>query len=55
VIAAVTDSIYVLAASSIAPLLGRMRGTRSIGRYVTASAFIGLGVFTALSGGRGAK
>jgi threonine/homoserine/homoserine lactone efflux protein len=52
VIASVTDTIYVMAASTIAPLLARMRGASSIGRYVTASAFIGLGVFTAASGGR---
>lgn len=55
VIAAITDCAYVLASSSVAPLLGRMRSARSIGRYVTASAFIGLGVFTAMSGGRGTK
>lgn len=55
VIAAITDSIYVLASSAIAPLLMRMRGARSIGRYVTASAFIGLGVFTAATGGRASK
>ncbi|MGH8809733.1 MAG: LysE family translocator, partial [Noviherbaspirillum sp.] len=54
-IAAVTDTAYVLAASTVAPLFGRVRGARSIGRYVTASAFIGLGVFTAASGGRAPK
>lgn len=53
-IAAVTDCIYVLVASSVAPLLGRMRGA-GVGRYVTASTFIGLGIFTAMSGGRGNK
>jgi threonine/homoserine/homoserine lactone efflux protein len=52
VIASLTDTVYVMAASTIAPLLGRMRGASAIGRYVTASAFIGLGVFTAASGGR---
>lgn len=55
VIAAITDSIYVLASSAIAPFLVRMRGARSFGRYVTASAFIGLGVFTAASGSRASK
>jgi threonine/homoserine/homoserine lactone efflux protein len=53
-IATVTDCCYVLAASTIAPLLGRMRGA-GVGRYVTASTFIGLGIFTAMSGGRGSK
>lgn len=55
VIAATTDCAYVFAASGAAPLLSRMRGASSIGRYVTASAFIGLGLFTAVSGGRSAK
>jgi threonine/homoserine/homoserine lactone efflux protein len=51
-IAAVTDSIYALAAGAIAPRLRRTRGTGAVGRYVTASAFIGLGVFTAVAGSR---
>jgi threonine/homoserine/homoserine lactone efflux protein len=55
VLASVTDTIYVLAASAVAPMFGRMRGAGAIGRYVTASAFIGLGVFTAAIGGRAAK
>lgn len=55
VIAAITDSVYVFGASAIAPLFNRMRTARSFGRYVTASAFIGLGVFTAAAGGRAAK
>lgn len=55
VIAVATDSIYVLAASIVGPLLTRVRGAGAIGRYVTAGAFIGLGVFTAAAGGRGAK
>ncbi|HYD62261.1 MAG TPA: LysE family translocator [Noviherbaspirillum sp.] len=53
-IALVTDCAYVLAASTIAPLLVRMRGA-GVGRYVTAGTFIGLGIFTAMSGGRGNK
>lgn len=52
VIAVVTDSIYVLAASMVGPALMRMRGAGAAGRYVTASAFIGLGVFTATTGER---
>lgn len=50
-IAAVTDSLYALAASAVAPLLAEARGIRVLGRYVTGSAFIGLGLFTALSRG----
>jgi len=55
VIAATTDCVYVSVASAVAPMLTRMRGAGAIGRYVTAGTFIGLGVFTALAGGRSAK
>lgn len=54
-IAATTDCAYVLAAGAVAPLLGRMRGAGSVGRYMAAGTFIGLGIFTAVSSGRGAK
>ncbi len=54
-VASVTDTMYVLAASVMAPMLGRLRGASTAGRYITASAFIGLGVFTAVAGGRNAK
>jgi threonine/homoserine/homoserine lactone efflux protein len=54
-IAATTDCVYVSVASAVAPMLNRMRGAGAIGRYVTASTFIGLGVFTAFAGGRSAK
>ena len=54
-VASVTDCGYVLAASTVAPLFGRMRGAGHAGRYVTASTFIGLGIFTAMVGGRGNK
>lgn len=54
-IAAVTDSAYALAAGAVAPVLARSRGIGAAGRYVTASAFVGLGLFTALGGSRGAK
>jgi threonine/homoserine/homoserine lactone efflux protein len=54
-IAAVTDTAYALAASAVAPLLTQLRGVRALGRYVTASAFIGLGIFTAATGSRGGK
>lgn len=51
-IAACTDSAYVLAASRLKPLLAQLRGAMGYGRWATALAFIGLGVYTALSGGR---
>lgn len=51
-IAAVTDTAYALAADAIAPALARARGIGALGRYLTASALIGLGLFTALSGSR---
>jgi threonine/homoserine/homoserine lactone efflux protein len=54
-IAAVTDSAYALAASAIAPILARTGKLRTFGRYASGGAFIGLGVFTALSGSRADK
>jgi threonine/homoserine/homoserine lactone efflux protein len=51
-IAAVTDSLYVLAASLVAPRLQRGRGSSAAGRWATALLFIGLGLFTAVSGQR---
>ncbi|HUN94228.1 MAG TPA: LysE family translocator [Burkholderiaceae bacterium] len=46
-LAATTDCAYALAASRIAPRLLAWRGARRAGRLLTATAFIGLGVFTA--------
>jgi threonine/homoserine/homoserine lactone efflux protein len=54
-IAAVTDCLYALTASAVAPLLANARGARRLGRYVTGGAFIGLGLLTALSGSRSGK
>ena len=51
-IAAVTDSVYALLAGTIAPLLQRAGGLRTGGRYLSGVTFIGLGLFTALSGSR---
>ncbi len=51
-IAASTDTLYVLAAARVAPALAGMLRGASIGRYLTATVFIGLGVFTALTGTR---
>ena len=53
-IAAVTDSGYALAAGAVAPAL-RRGGVRRLGRYLGGGVFIGLGLFTALAGSRGAK
>src|SRR5690606_22320500 len=52
-IAAITDSAYALAASAVAPRLTRSHGLGTASRLLTGGAFIGLGVFTALSGNRG--
>ncbi len=61
-VAALTDAAYVLAASRLA--WWRSSGSRPVpghglleraGRYLSASVFIGLGVYTALSGHRAGK
>ena len=54
-IAATTDTAYAFAAGAVAPALARARGVRAFGRYLTGGAFIGLGVFTAISGSRGTE
>jgi threonine/homoserine/homoserine lactone efflux protein len=53
-IAVVTDSVYVLAAGTIAPML-RGNRARRLGQRLGGGMFIGLGLYTALSGSRGAK
>ncbi len=53
-IAAVTDSAYALAAGAAAQAL-RTNIVSRISRRVGGSVFIGLGIFTALAGSRGAK
>ena len=53
-IAAVTDSTYAFAAGAAAPALSGSV-VRRIGRRFGGGVFIGLGVFTALAGSRGAK
>lgn len=53
-IAAVTDSAYALAAGVAASTL-RGGVARRIGRRLGGGVFIGLGLFTALAGSRGAK
>ena len=49
-IAACTDLAYVLAAGALAPAMARLQGGVLAGRWFTAAVFIGLGVFTAVSG-----
>ena len=52
VMAAVTDTAYALAAGAVAPALARARGVPALGGYLGGGAYIGLGVFTAVSGSR---
>ena len=54
-IAAVTDSLYAVAAGTVAPFLMRARGAPRLGRFLGAGTFIGLGLFAALAGTRGAR
>jgi threonine/homoserine/homoserine lactone efflux protein len=54
-IAAVTDSIYALAAGELAAALAPARGLRRLGRRLGGGVFIGLGAFTAVTGSRGSK
>lgn len=54
-IAAVTDSIYALTASTLAPKLARARSVRLVSRCLASGTFIGLGIYTALAGSRGAR
>ena len=49
-IAACTDTAYVLAAGAAANAIGNVRVACVFGRYATAAVFIGLGIFTAASG-----
>jgi threonine/homoserine/homoserine lactone efflux protein len=52
VIAAITDIAYAFGACAVAPRLNRMRGVNGYRRFLAGGAFIGLGLFTALSGSR---
>ena len=54
-IAALTDTMYAVAAGTIAPVLGSARGVRAFGRYVAGGAFIGLAAFTVLAGSERTK
>jgi threonine/homoserine/homoserine lactone efflux protein len=54
-IAAITDIAYAIGAGAVAPKLNRMRSANRFGRFLSGGAFIGLGLFTALSGSRSTK
>ncbi len=49
-IAACTDTAYVLAAGVARTTLGNVRIAPALGRYASAAVFVGLGIFTAVSG-----
>jgi threonine/homoserine/homoserine lactone efflux protein len=51
-VASFTDTLYALTAGTVRPWLRRASGMARAGRYVTAGAFIGLGLLTAVSGQR---
>lgn len=55
VIAACTDSGYVLAAGVAAPSLGGLKRAGAVGRCLTAAVYMGLAVFTAVSGPRATR
>jgi threonine/homoserine/homoserine lactone efflux protein len=54
-IAMCTDTVYVLAAATVAPAVGRIAKGAALGRYVTGGVFIGLGLLAAFSGNRATK
>jgi threonine/homoserine/homoserine lactone efflux protein len=54
-IAAVTDSVYALAAGSAAPLLARADGVQRFGRYAARGPVIGVGVGAGWGGGNRAR
>jgi threonine/homoserine/homoserine lactone efflux protein len=54
-IAACTDCIYVAAAAAAAPAISSVGAAGALGRYATATVFVGLGLFAAASGGRGLR
>lgn len=51
-IAVTTDTLYVLAAGAVLPVLGNSGSVRALGRYAMAGVFIGLGVYAAATGVR---
>lgn len=51
-LAIITDSLYALAASSLAGKLSRNRNFQKGGRYFAGLVYVGLGITTALTGAR---
>jgi threonine/homoserine/homoserine lactone efflux protein len=51
-VAICTDTLYVLAAGMLGPMLAKFDGRARVGRGVTGCSFIALGVFVAWSGNR---
>jgi threonine/homoserine/homoserine lactone efflux protein len=51
-IAAITDSVYALAASTASSFLSRSAGARRAGRLLAGSVFIGLGIYAVFAGNR---
>ena len=54
-VAICTDTLYVLAAGKLGPMLAKFDGRARVGRYVTGGSFIALGLFVAWAGNRAAK
>lgn len=54
-VAATTDTAYVIAASVAGPAVAGVRRGQAIGRYLAAATFIGLGVYAAASGSRATR
>lgn len=51
-IAATTDSLYAMLAGFIAPFLKNMKSAGSLGRYVSGTIYMGLGLLTACAGSK---
>jgi threonine/homoserine/homoserine lactone efflux protein len=49
VMALATDSVYAIAAGTLAPVISR-RGLRRTGRFVAGGVYVGLGLLAAVTG-----
>jgi threonine/homoserine/homoserine lactone efflux protein len=54
-IAMCTDTLYVFAASALAPAITQRVRWRPYGRYLSAATFIGLGIYAACASPRSSK
>ncbi len=54
-IAATTDTLYALSAGLLAPALNKTRGLRRVGRGISGSVFLGLGLYSAFWGPKRAR